>query len=235
MLRAGASLGGERVMDCYTLPPLAQDNVMAHRKLRLIGSVSSPFVRKTRIVAAEKKVEYTWEQQNPWDASTTVPDANPLGKVPVLVLDDGTALYDSSVICEFLDAASPLGRLMPADHRERLEVRRWEALADGMLDAGILARLESARAVDERSPAWIQRQMVKVARGLDAMERDLGSQPFCCGKNLTIADIAVGACLGWLDFRYPQLKWRENRENLARLAGKLFERPSFTETMPRDA
>jgi len=207
---------------------------MPYRKLKLIGSVSSPFVRKARIVAAEKKVEYTWEQQNPWDSSTSVLDLNPLGKVPVLVLDDGTPLYDSSVICEFLDSASPLGKLIPSDHRERLEVRRWEALADGMLDAGVLARLESARPVDERSPSWIHRQMAKVGRGLDAMERDLGSQPFCCGKNLTLADVAVGACLGWLDFRYPQLKWREDRENLTRLAAKLFERPSFAETAPRD-
>jgi glutathione S-transferase len=208
---------------------------MSHKRLTLIGSLSSPFVRKARIVAAEKKVEYTWEQQNPWDSSTSVPEVNPLGKIPVLVLDDGTALYDSSVICEFLDAASPIGKLIPADHRERIEVRRWETLADGVLDAGVLARLEGARPLDERSPSWIERQMAKVTRGLDAMERDLGPQPFCCGKNLTLADVAVGACLGWLDFRYPQLNWREDRENLSRLATKLFERPSFAETVPREA
>jgi glutathione S-transferase len=208
---------------------------MSYKRLKLIGSLASPFVRKARIVAAEKKVEYLWELQNPWDSSTTVPEANPLGKVPVLVLDDGTALYDSSVICEFLDSASPLGKLVPADHRQRLEVRRWEALADGVLDAAVLARLENARPSGERSSSWIERQMASVTRGLDAMERGLGTQPFCCGKHLTVADVAVGACLGWLDFRYPQLKWREDRDNLARLAAKLFERPSFAETAPREA
>jgi len=203
-------------------------------RLKLIGSFASPYTRKARIVAAEKRIEYTWESQSPWTAETTVPDWNPLGKVPVLVLDDGTALYDSRVICEFLDSASPLGRLIPADGRERIEVRRWEALADGVLDAGVLWRLESARPLGERSPSWIERQKAKVERGLDAMESQLGSRAFCTGPAFTLADIAVGCCLGWLDFRFPRLDWRADRPNLARLAAKLFERPSFAETVPRE-
>jgi glutathione S-transferase len=207
---------------------------MPAARLKLIGSLTSPYTRKARIVAAEKRIEYTWENQSPWPAATTVPDWNPLGKVPVLVLDDGTALYDSRVICEFLDSASPLGRLIPADGRERIEVRRWEALADGVLDAGVLWRLENARPPGERSPSWIERQQGKVERGLDAMESQLGPRAFCSGPNLTLADIAVGACLGWFDFRFPQLDWRAERPNLARLAVKLFERPSFGETVPRE-
>ena len=201
-------------------------------RLKLVGSPASPFARKARIVAAEKRIEFAWELQNPWAADTAVADLNPLGKVPVLILEDGTALYDSRVICEFLDAVSPIGKLLPTDNRERIEVRRWEALADGVLDAGVLARLESARAENERSAGWIERQTKKMERGLDALESQLGARAFCCGNNFTLADVAVGALLGWLDFRYPTLGWRADRPNLARLAAKLAERPSFAETAP---
>jgi glutathione S-transferase len=202
--------------------------------MKLIGSLPSPFTRKARIVAAEKRIEYIWEVQNVWAPDSPVSDYNPLGKVPVLVLDDGTALYDSRVICEFLDSVSPIGKLLPADNRERIEVRRWEALADGVLDAGVLARLEGQRAAGERSQAWIDRQMGKVARGLDAMDIQIGARQWCHGNGFTLADIAVGVCVGWLDFRFPHLEWRKDRPNLARLAVKLFERPSFTETVPRE-
>jgi glutathione S-transferase len=207
---------------------------MASARLKLIGSSASPFARKVRIVLAEKRIEYTWEMQNPWAADSTVSDLNPLGKVPVLVLEDGTALYDSGVICEFLDGVSPIGKLIPADNRERIEVRRWEALADGVLDAAVLARLEGLRPAGERSQSWIDRQMEKVARGLDAMDIQIGTRQWCCGNGFTLADIAVGACVGWLDFRFPQLEWRRDRANLARLAVKLAERPSFAETAPRE-
>jgi glutathione S-transferase len=202
--------------------------------MKLIGSLPSPFTRKARIVAAEKRVEYVWEVQNVWAPDSSVPDYNPLGKVPVLVLDDGTALYDSRVICEFLDSVSPIGKLIPADHRERIEVRRWEALADGVLDAGVLARLEGQRPAGERSQSWIDRQLGKVIRGLDAMDIEMGTRQWCHGNAFTLADIAVGTCVGWLDFRFPQLEWRKDRPNLARLAVKLGERPSFAETMPRE-
>jgi len=207
---------------------------MASARLKLIGSPASPFARKARIVLAEKRIEYTWETQNPWAADSTVSDLNPLGKVPVLVLEDGTALYDSRVICEFLDGVSPIGKLIPAGNRERIEVRRWEALADGIVDAGALARAESQRPSHERSAAWTERQMKKVARGLDALESQLGARAYCCGNNLTLADIAVGACLGWLDFRYPNLAWRDDRPDLERLAAKLADRPSFADTVPTD-
>jgi glutathione S-transferase len=206
--------------------------VMPAPRLKLVGSPASPFARKARIVAAEKRIEFAWETQNPWAADTAVADLNPLGKVPVLILEDGTALYDSRVICEFLDAVSPIGKLLPTDNRERIEVRRWEALADGVLDAGVLARLENARAENERSAGWIERQTKKMERGLDALESQLGARAFCCGNNFTLADVAVGALLGWLDFRYPTLGWRADRPNLARLAAKLAERPSFAETAP---
>jgi glutathione S-transferase len=202
--------------------------------MKLIGSLASPFTRKARIVLAEKKIEYELDIDSPWDAGTRVPERNPLGKVPVLVLDDGTTLFDSRVIVEFLDNASPLSRLLPPENRERIEVRRWEALADGVLDAAVLVRMERRRQAAQQSAGWIERQMGKVRAGLAAMNADLGDKAWCAGSAYTIADIAVGACLAWLDFRFPDLGWRDDYPNLARLLAKLAERPSFAETAPRD-
>lgn len=202
--------------------------------MKLIGSLASPYTRKVRIVLAEKKIESEFELDNPWKPDTRTAGLNPLGKVPVLVLDDGTALYDSRVIVEFLDNASPISRLLPAENRERIEVRRWEALADGVLDAAVLARVENQRAEAKRSPEWIERQMAKVRAGLSAMDAALADKPWCAGNAYTLADIAVGVCLAWLDFRFPQLGWRDQHANLARVLAKLSERPSFAETVPRE-
>ena len=202
--------------------------------MKLIGSLASPFARKVRIVLAEKKIEYELEIDNPWKADSQTPKFNPLGKVPVLVLDDGTALFDSRVIVAFLDNASPLSRLIPGENRERIEVRRWEALADGVLDAGVAARLESQREAKTRNAAWIDRQMGKVRGGLTAMNAELGEKPWCTGNGYTLADIATGVCLGWLDFRYPKMDWKKEHANLARHFAKLSERASFSETIPKE-
>jgi glutathione S-transferase len=202
--------------------------------MKLIGSVASPFVRKVRIVLAEKKIDYDFEIDNPWSDQSIVPPINPLAQVPVLMLEDGTALYDSRVIVEFLDSASPLARLIPADKRERIEVRRWEALADGILDAGVLARMEALRTPVERSETWISRQLRKLHAGLEMMDRDLGANAWCAGNGYSLADIAVGSCLGWLLFRFPELGWQEERLNLARHFVKLSERASFIDTAPRE-
>jgi|SRR6267142_280923 len=202
--------------------------------MKLIGSLASPFARKVRVVLAEKKIEYEFEIDNPWKADAVTPKFNPLGKVPVLVLDDGTALFDSRVIVSFLDSASPLSRLIPGDNRERLEVRRCEALADGVLDAGIAARLENQREAKMRNAAWIDRQLGKVRSGLAAMDAELGEKGWCAGNGYTLADIACGVCLGWLDFRYPKMGWRKDRPNLERHFAKLCERPSFSETIPQE-
>lgn len=202
--------------------------------MKLIGSLASPFVRKVRIVLAEKKIDYEFELDNPWKADAVTPKYNPLGKVPVLILDDGTALFDSRVIASFLDGASPLLRLIPADPRERVEVRRWEALADGVLDAGIAARLENQREAKMRNAGWIDRQMDKVRSGLTAMDSELADKPWCAGNGYSLADIASGVCLGWLDFRHSKIDWRKDHANLARHFEKLSERPSFSETVPRE-
>jgi glutathione S-transferase len=200
--------------------------------MKLLSSQPSPFTRKVRIVLAEKKIDCDLEKVDVQPVENPVNAHNPLGKIPTLVLDDGTTLYDSRVIVEFLDSVSPILRLIPDDNRERVAVRRWEALADGILDAGILVRYESLRPQAEQSPGWVAKQSARIARGLAVMSDDLGERPWCHGERYSLADIAVGCALGWLEFRFPQNMWRVIHPNLARHMDKLSERPSFAETRP---
>ena len=202
--------------------------------MKLIGSLTSPYVRKVRVVMAEKKLDFQLELEDVWGSDAML-KSNPLGKVPCLVLDGGEAVFDSRVIVEYLDTLSPVGKLIPPPGRERIEVRTWEALADGVLDAAILARLEatwSGRADGERSQAWIDRQMSRVLTSLKAMSQGLGDKPWCAGNHFTLADVAVGCALGYLDFRFPQIDWRADYPNLARLNDKLVVRHSFIDTLP---
>lgn len=203
--------------------------------MKLIGAITSPYVRKVRVVMAEKKLDYQFVQEDVWSAQTTIHEANPLGKVPCLIMEGGEALFDSRVIVEYLDTLSPVGKLIPAVGRERAEVKTWEALADGVLDAAILARLEqtwAGRSEGERSQAWTDRQMQKVQAGLQAMSLGLGDKPYCFGIHLSLSDIAVGCALGYLDFRFPQIDWRVTHPNLAKLQDKLQNRQSFADTRP---
>jgi len=203
--------------------------------MKLIGSTTSPYVRKVRVVMAEKKLDYQFLQENVWAADTTIAVSNPLGKVPCLVMEGAEAVFDSRVIVEYLDTLSPVGKLIPSTGRERAEVKTWEALADGMLDAAILVRLENTfegRAPAQRSQAWIDRQMNKVHASLKAMAQGLGDKPYCSGIHLSLSDIAVGCALGWLEFRFPEIGWRADYPNLAKLMDKLAQRPSFADTAP---
>ncbi len=203
--------------------------------MKLIGSSTSPYVRKVRVVMAEKKLDYRFQEESPWAEDSNVTASNPLGKVPCLVMEGGEAVFDSRVIVEYLDTLSPVGKLIPSTGRERAEVKTWEALADGVLDAGVLARMEKVwehRSESERSQAWIDRQIGKIKAGLAAMSQGLGEKPYCSGIHMSLSDIAVGCALGWLSFRFPEIDWREDHPNLARLHDKLLQRPSFKDTQP---
>jgi glutathione S-transferase len=201
--------------------------------MKLLGSDTSPYVRKVRIVMAEKKIDYQYEREDVWSADSKIRLSNPLGKVPCLIMDDGGAVFDSRVIVEYLDNLTPVHRLIPPSGRPRVEVRCWEALADGLLDASILLRLESTqREEGQRSPRWMARQMATIEAALAAMASGLGDKPWCCDGKYTLADIATGCALGYLDFRFAQLGWRVQHPNLARHADRLFARPTFAETMP---
>ena len=203
--------------------------------MKLIGSNTSPYARKVRVVMLEKKLDYQFVEEDVWSATTTMTDSNPLGKVPCLVMEGGEAVFDSRVIVEYLDTLSPVGKLIPSQGRERAEVKTWEALADGLLDAAILARLEatwSGRTEPQRSQAWINRQMAKIHATLKAMSTGLADKSFCSGIHFSLSDVAVGCALGYLDLRFAAIDWRGSYANLAKLYEKLALRASFVETHP---
>jgi len=192
--------------------------------MKLLASLASPYTRKVRVVLAEKKIDFDLELVDVAPAENPVNAHNPLGKIPTLVLDDGTALYDSRVIVEFLDHVSPLNRLIPADFRERVQVRRWEALADGVLDAGILVR----------NGFQVEKQLARIRRALARLAAELEGRAWCHGERYSLADVAVGCCVGWLGFRKPgNVDWPSESPVLARHYQKLLERPAFADTAPR--
>lgn len=201
--------------------------------MKLIGSLTSPYVRKVRIVFSEKKIELPFALENVWAQETQIMENNPLGKIPCLVLDDGEPIFDSRVIVEYADTLSPVNRLIPDSGKERAAVKTWEALADGILDASILARLEKTwRPENEQSQAWYDRQMGKVHTALAALSKNIGNNEWCFSNKLSLADIAVGCALDYLAFRFPELEWQKQYENLNRFYLKMMSRPAFSETSP---
>ena len=202
--------------------------------MKLIGSLTSPYVRKVRVVLAEKKLDYNFVLEDVW-GSDAILASNPLGKVPVLVMEGAEAVFDSRVIVEYVDTLSPVGKLIPASGRERVEVRTWEALADGILDACVAARMEAVwthRTDAQRCQAWIDRQQVRIAAALKSISQGLGEKAYCVGTHFSLADIAVGCGLGYLEYRFPENTWRSDYPNIARLIDKLAARQSFIDTAP---
>ena len=199
--------------------------------MKLVASLTSPYARKIRVALAEKNLPFELEVDIPWLADTRVPSYNPLGKVPALVADDGELWFDSPVIAEYLDTlAGPA--LLPADRLAALPVRQAEALADGITDAAVAAFLEGMRPAERQDPAAIERQLGKISRGLTALEARVAQRKGCAGEALTIADIAIGCTLGYLDFRFAHLGWRAAHPQLAAWADGLLARPSFTASAP---
>jgi glutathione S-transferase len=204
--------------------------------MKLIGSLTSPYVRKVRVVMAEKKLDYEFVLEDVWAEGSQIQNHNPLGKVPCLLMDDNGSLFDSRVIVEYLDTLSPVGRLIPQQGRDRAATKCWEAIADGVLDAATAIFIENhRRAPETRSQQWVDRQYSKVNVALESMNNSLGEQAFCMGINFGLADIAVGCALGYLDLRFPELSWRSKYGNLQRLDEKLQTRASFMATAPSKA
>ncbi len=199
--------------------------------MKLLASKTSPYARKVRILLAEKQIPFELVEESAWNADSTVPRHNPLNKVPVLVLDDGTCLYDSSVIAEYLD---PLGApvFIPPAGLDRAKVRRDEALGNGITDAGLAIFLERKRAASLQDPAWMARQKSKVDAGIAALERELGGKAYLRGDAMTLGDVACACALLWLEFRMPEFAWRRSHAALGRWIERLEARPSFAETRP---
>jgi glutathione S-transferase len=198
--------------------------------MKLIASLTSPFARKVRIVLWEKQISCELQEDIPWNKDTQVPQFNPLGKVPVMVLDNGDSLYDSRVIVEYLDDIKPWPLMIPSLSEQRIAVKKWEALADGISDAAATIFLEKKRPESQQSPDWIARQYAKINNGLKAMNDEL-VEPFFLGNDYTLADITAGCALGYLSLRFPELDWRSTYPKLNALAERLEARESFQKTL----
>lgn len=203
--------------------------------MKLRYSPTSPYVRKVTATAIETGLEGKIERVPTVtsDPASGLARDNPLGKVPALILDDGTVIFDSPVICEYLDGLHGGAKLVPSGPARWTALRR-EALADGVLDAAVLRLLEGRRPEGERSPAWTLKQKTVIGRALDAFEAEAGALA-AAGGPATIGEIAVGIALGYLDFRFKDDDWRAGRPRLARWYEEFSKRKSMRETVPRDA
>jgi glutathione S-transferase len=200
--------------------------------MKLIGTVTSPFVRKIRILLLEKAIPFELIIDPPQQAGAKVADYNPLGKIPILIGDDESIWYDSDLIIEYLETLHTDLPLMPQDRRAALPVRKTLVLADGITDAGVLIFQENRRSDDKQDPAWISLQQTKIERGLAGLEQAAINKTFLHNETFSAADIAVGCLLQWLEFRLPKIQWRLRYPALVALNARLSERPSFLGTIP---
>lgn len=200
--------------------------------MKLISATPSPYARKVRIQLHEKGLPFELITEVPWNSDTSVPAYNPLEKLPVLILDDGRAIYESAYILEWIERMYPDPPLMPTDRDAWLEARRYMVLSDGICDAALLLFFERLREPAHRSEPWMARQLRKVDRGLEALARDIGTRAHAVGDSLTLADISVAAPLGWLKVRAPDIDWAARHPNLLRYYERLSERESFRTTQP---
>jgi glutathione S-transferase len=200
--------------------------------MKLISATPSPYARKVRIQLIEKGLPFELITEVPWNDDTTVPAYNPLEKLPVLILDDGRAIYESAYILEWIERMHPQPSLMPTDRDAYLEARRYMVLSDGICDAALLLFFERLREPALRSEPWMARQLRKVERGLEALSREIATRDFAVGNALSLADISVAAPLGWLRVRAPDLDWATRHPNLAVYYDRLSTRESFKLTVP---
>jgi glutathione S-transferase len=200
--------------------------------MKLIGSLTSPYVRKVRIALIEKNLAYEFINDSPWAADTGVAEYNPLGKVPALVTDDGVALFDSNILLEHIELVTPAPALLERDPHAALQQKQLVALADGIMEAGIAILLEGRRPAEKQHAEWVARQRGKIERGLAAMERHAQGRAWLHGSAFSAADIAAGCMLFWLDFRMPEFDWRGFFPALRSLAERLGARSSFAQTVP---
>lgn len=199
---------------------------------RLLSATPSPYARKVRITLAEKGIPFELLTEVPWDSDSSTPQYNPLEKLPVLLCDDGTSVYESRFILEWLEVKHPIPRLTPGDMDDILAVKRFEVLADGVCDAAVLLFWERAREPEKRSAEWAARQRRKVEGGLREISRLLGNGSYCVGESFTLADVSVGSLLRWLEIRAEDIPWRRDYPNLAALSDRLEQRASFRDSVP---
>lgn len=199
--------------------------------LKLISATPSPYARKVRIALAEKGLPFELITEVPWDSTTATPRHNPLEKLPILLLEDGSGVYESSYILQYLELKYPQVPLVPADADGWLAARKLEVLCDGVCDAVVQSFFERMRA-DAASPEWLARQRRKIEGGVAEMAKIVGSRTWSVGDRFSLGDIAVGTALGYLSVRYQEFAWRSLHPDLAGFSARIEQRQSFKDTVP---
>lgn len=201
---------------------------------KLMQSSTSPYARKVRIFATEKKINFEIVPDVPWNPDTKTTQYNPLGKVPVWIADDGNSYFDSRMITEYLEGQYPGVNLYPTNFNDRMVVKKIEALADGIMDSSLAIFAErKKRPAELQYPDWVNRQFGKIHGGLKMLSKELGDKPYFFGNSLTIADIAVVACLGYVGLRFSEdFDWKKEYPILGKFYDRMMERPSIKESVP---
>ena len=199
---------------------------------KLISATPSPYARKVRIALAEKGLPFELVTEVPWDSTTSTPKYNPLEKLPVLILEDGSSVYESSFILQYLEWKYPETPLLPVDVDGKIAARRLEVLCDGVCDAFVLMFFERQRAEAAKSPEWMARQRRKIDGGVREMARLVGDRTFAVGREFSLGDIAVGTLIGYLAVRWPEYDWQSLYPNLAAFSARIEQRPSFKGSVP---
>lgn len=202
-------------------------------ELKLFYTQNSPYARKVRVVAAEKHIDVNEALVVLAESDNAAKQFNPLGKVPVLILDNSTAIYDSPVIAEYLDKKSPVANLIPVDNEVRVKVKTWEALADGVCDAAVAVMLEKRRQVEKQDETFIAKQKVKVISGLNTFEQALAGKDWLVNNKYSLADIALACMVGYVSIRFEsEIDLSRQYPNLFAFYQKLLARPIYQETQP---
>lgn len=200
--------------------------------LTVISATPSPFARKVRIALIEKGVPFELVTDVPWNSDTVVGQFNPLEKLPILLTDADGAIYDSSLILEYIELTWPDPPLVPADPKLRIAAKAVEVLQNGICDSVVLTFFERARPAVAQSAEWLARQRRKIEGGVAELARLLGDREYFIGGRFTLADIAAGSALGYLALRLPDFDWRGRHPTLGRYYDALSTRPSFRDTVP---
>ena len=195
--------------------------------MKLLGTDTSPYVRKARLVLLEKNIPHTYVIDPPSEPGSQVARVNPLGRIPALILDDETCVFDSPVIAEYADTLNDTPILIPRhDALTRMRVRRWEALADGIMDSAIVVRNERVRPAERQDQATLDLHLTAITRALGHVAEQLGKREWCEGDGITLADLALVSALVYLDLRQPERDWRSAHPNLTAWFNRLSGRPS---------
>lgn len=195
--------------------------------MKLLGTQTSPYVRKVRLVLLEKHIAHDYLIDAPRDAGSQVARVNPLGRIPALIVADETCVFDSPVIAEYADTLNDTPILIPRDDAlTRMRVKRWEALADGIMDSAVAVRNERVRPEEKQERNNITLHNNAVTRALVYAAELLGEHKFCAGAALTLADLALVSALVYLDLRQPERDWRSAHANLATWFARMAERES---------